>query len=189
MLRAGIAHLWLITLHPFDDGNGRVARAVTDLALAQAERHSVRLYSLSAVIMAQRQAYYQHLERTQKGDLDITEWLTWFLAILDEVLRQALVRVDRVMDKARFWQRHATTVLKGRQIKVLNRLLDTAGESFEKGINASKYSSMTKVSKASATRDLVDLLDKGCLQKLPGGGRSTRYTMSLNPASQEHEER
>jgi len=189
LLRAGIAHLWLITLHPFDDGNGRVARAVTDLALAQAERHSIRLYSLSAVIMAQRQAYYQHLEKTQKGDLEITEWLTWFLAILEEALRQALVRVARVLDKARFWQRHATAALKERQIKVLNRLLDTAGESFEKGINASKYSSMTKVSKASATRDLVDLLDKGYLQKLPGGGRSTRYTIALKPTSQEQEER
>ena len=178
LLRAGIAHLWLITLHPFDDGNGRVARAVTDRALAQAERQSIRFYSLSAAIMAQRQAYYDYLERTQRGDLDITEWLGWFLDVLQEALQQFLARVGRVLDKGRFWQKHATTVLNERQIKVLNRLLDTAGEEFEQGINARKYQSLTKVSKPTATRDLVDLLGKGCLRKLHGGGRSTRYTIA-----------
>lgn len=181
LLRAGIAHLWLITLHPFDDGNGRVVRAVTDRALAQTESRSIRFYSLSAAIMAQRQAYYDHLERAQKGGLDITEWLTWFLAVLEEALQQSLVRISRVMDKARFWQRHAATVLKERQIKVLNRLLDTAGEGFENGINAGKYKSMAKVSKATATRDLTDLLEKGCLHKMPGAGRSTRYTITIKP--------
>ena len=110
LLRAGIAHLWLITLHPFDDGNGRVARAATDRALAQAERQSIRFYSLSAAIMAQREAYYDHLERTQQCDLNITEWLDWFLAVLEEALQQALGRVSRVLDKSRFWQRHATTI-------------------------------------------------------------------------------
>jgi Fic family protein len=179
LLRAGIAHLWLVTLHPFDDGNGRVARAVTDRALAQAERQSVRFYSLSAAIMAQRQAYYDNLERAQQGDLDITEWLGWFLDVLHQALQQSLARVSRVLDKSRFWQKHATTVLNERQIKVLNRLLDSAGEAFEQGINAAKYQSMAKVSKATATRDLADLLDKGCLRRLPGGGRSTRYTVAL----------
>lgn len=181
LLRAGVAHLWLITLHPFDDGNGRVARAVTDRALAQAERRSVRFYSLSAAIMARRQAYYDQLERTQRGSLDITEWLAWFLEVLEAALRQALARVARVLGKARFWQRHATTVLNERQIKVLNRLLDHAGEEFEHGINARKYQSLTKVSKATATRDLTDLLEKGCLRKLPGGGRSTRYAIAKEP--------
>lgn len=180
LLCAGIAHLWLITLHPFDDGNGRVVRAVTDRALARAERQSIRFYSLSAAIMAQRQAYYEHLERAQKGILEITEWLTWFLAVLEEALQQALVRISRVMDKTRFWQRHAATVLKERQIKVLNRLLDTKGKGFENGINAAKYKSMAKVSKATATRDLADLLEKGCLRKMPGGGRSTRYAITLD---------
>lgn len=179
LLHAGIAHLWLITLHPFDDGNGRVTRAVTDRALAQAERQSVRFYSLSAAIMARRNAYYEHLERTQRGDLDITEWLEWFLDTLEESLHQALLRLDRVLAKTRFWQRHASTVLNERQIKVLNRLLDTVGEEFGHGINASKYQALAKVSKATATRDLAELVEKGCLQKLPGGGRSTRYGVAF----------
>ncbi|ASK19746.1 MULTISPECIES: Fic family protein [unclassified Halomonas] len=182
LVRAGITHLWLITLHPFDDGNGRVTRAVTDRALAQAERQSVRFYSLSAAIMSRRRAYYDYLESTQKGSLDITPWLLWFLDTLKEALEQALLRIDRVLMKATFWQRHATTVLNERQIKVLNRLLDTAGEGFEQGINARKYQSLAKVSKATATRDLAELLEKGCLSKLPGGGRSTRYTVLLGQA-------
>ncbi len=177
LLRAGIAHLWLITLHPFDDGNGRVTRAVTDRALAQAERQSVRFYSLSAAIMARRNAYYRHLERTQSGNLDITTWLAWFLDALEEALQQALSRVGRVLVKAKFWQRHATKVLNERQIIVLNRLLDTTGDEFEHGINARKYQSLAKVSKATATRDLAELVHKGCLERLPGGGRSTRYTV------------
>lgn len=185
LLRAGIAHLWLVTLHPFDDGNGRVTRAVTDLALAQAEQQSVRFYSLSAAIMARRSAYYDYLEKTQKSSLDITHWLAWFLDTLTEALQQALVRVDRVLNKARFWQRHATTILNERQIKVLNRLLDTAGEEFVQGINARKYQSLTRVSKATATRDLAELLEKGCLFKLPGGGRSTRYGIAMESDSQE----
>lgn len=182
LVRAGITHLWLITLHPFDDGNGRVTRAVTDRALAQAERQSVRFYSLSAAIMARRSAYYDYLESAQKGSLDITPWLLWFLDTLKEALEQALLRIDRVLIKATFWQRHATTVLNERQIKVLNRLLDTAGEEFEQGINARKYQSLAKVSKATATRDLAELLEKSCLSKLPGGGRSTRYTVLLGQA-------
>lgn len=178
VVRAGVAHLWLVTLHPFDDGNGRVTRAVTDRALAQAEQQSVRFYSLSAAIMARRQEYYDYLEQTQKGDLNITSWLGWFLDTLLQALEQALSRVEKVLLKSRFWQKHATTVLNERQIKVLNRLLDTAGDEFENGINARKYQSLAKVSKATATRDLVDLSDKGCLQRLPGGGRSTRYVVA-----------
>ena len=184
LIRAGIAHLWLITLHPFDDGNGRLTRAVTDRALAKAERHSVRFYSLSAAIMARRNAYYEHLENTQKGSLDITTWLNWFLETLEESLQQALLRVDRVMEKSRFWQRHAMTPLSERQIKVLNRLLDSAGEEFEYGINARKYQSLAKVSKPTATRDLGDLVSKGCIVQLPGGGRSTRYALLLSAHSQ-----
>lgn len=180
LVRAGVAHLWLITLHPFDDGNGRLARAVTDRALAQAERHSVRFYSLSAAIMARRNAYYEHLEQAQKGaGLEITTWLSWFLETLEESLQQALLRVDRVLEKTRFWQRHSALPLNERQIKVLNRLLDSAEEEFEQGINARKYQSLAKVSKATATRDLADLVNKGCILQLPGGGRSTRYALSL----------
>ncbi len=185
LLRAGIAHLWLITLHPFDDGNGRITRAVTDRALAQAERRSVRFYSLSAAIMGRRNAYYDHLEQTQRGGLDITSWLDWFLATLEEALEQALSRVDRVLIKSRFWQRHATTILNERQTKVLNRLLDTVGEEFEQGINARKYQSLAKVSKATATRDLAELQGKGCLRRLPGGGRSTRYAVAIETTNKD----
>ena len=183
LLRAGIAHLWLITLHPFDDGNGRVARAVTDRALAQAEKQSIRFYSLSAAIMARRKEYYHQLEQTQKGEMDITPWLSWFLNALESALKQGQLRFSLVMQKTRFWQRHSQTALTERQIKVLNRLLDDGAgqegaEGFKFGINAEKYKSLAKVSKATATRDLTDLLSKGCLMKLPGGGRSTRYTIA-----------
>ncbi|MGM0412517.1 MAG: Fic family protein [Pseudomonadota bacterium] len=182
LLRAGIAHLWLITLHPFDDGNGRVTRAVTDRALAQAEGRSIRLYALSAAIMEQRRDYYGQLERVQQGDLDITAWLQWFLEALERSLEQALGRVGRVLEKARFWQRHAGTILHERQVRALNRLLDREEGDFPGGINASQYGALAKVSKATATRDLTDLLEKGCLYRLPGGGRSTRYEVAMAPA-------
>jgi Fic family protein len=180
LLRAGIAHLRLITLHPFDDGNGRVTRAVTDMALAQAEGQAIRFYSLSAAIMARRPEYYAQLEAAQKGDLYITPWLAWFLDVLEEAMQQALARFQRVLAKSRFWQHHAQSQLNERQLKALNRLLDGAGEEFEHGINARKYIALTGASKPTATRDLADLLDKGCLIKLPGGGRSTRYAVALD---------
>lgn len=129
--------------------------------------------------MASRNAYYGNLEQTQSDDLDITQWLAWFLDTLEKAMHQAMSRMDRVLAKARFWQHQTNTALTERQIKVLNRLLDTAGEEFEQGINARKYQSLAKVSKATATRDLADLLEKGCLRKLPGGGRSSRYTLAL----------
>ena len=188
LLRAGIAHLWLVTLHPFDDGNGRVTRAVTDRALAQAEQQSIRFYSLSAAIMERRKEYYEHLEQSQKGGLDITPWLSWFLSVLEDALKQGQARFDRVLKKTRFWQRHSQTPLTERQIKVLNRLLDVGAaqegaEGFEQGINAEKYKSLAKVSKATATRDLTDLLEKGCLTKLPAGGRSTRYAIDYGESA------
>ena len=183
LVRAGIAHLWLVTLHPFDDGNGRITRAVTDRALAQAEHQNIRFYSLSAAIMERRKEYYEQLEQTQKGDLDITPWLNWFLSVLEDALKQGQVRFNRVLKKSCFWLRHSQTPLTERQIKVLNRLLDVGAaqegaEEFEHGINAEKYKNLTRVSKATATRDLTDLLHKGCLEKLPGGGRSTRYSIN-----------
>lgn len=178
LLRAGIAHLWLVTLHPFDDGNGRVTRAVTDRALAQAEHQSIRFYSHSAAIMVRRNEYYGILEQSQKGPMDITPWLQWFLSVLEDAINHGLQRFQRVLNKTRFWQRHAQTVLSERQIKILNRLLDTQGQEFSQGINASKYMSLAKVSKATATRELADLVAKKCLSKLPGGGRSTRYAIA-----------
>jgi len=184
---AAISHLWLITLHPFDDGNGRVTRALTDRALAQAEQTSIRFYSLSDAIEKNRAAYYEILENTQACktqtqqnpgcETDITEWLVWFLDVLAQAIEQGQQRIARVINKTRFWQTHSQTVLSARQVKVLNRLLDSAGEEFQQGINASKYKSLTDVSKATATRDLTELVSKGCLSQLPGGGRSTRYAI------------
>ena len=175
LLRAGIAHFWFVTLHPFDDGNGRLTRAITDLALAQAEHQAIRFYAMSASILADRADYYRVLETSQKAGLDITHWLEWFLRTLYDSLQQALQRIDRVLAKARFWQQHHHHVLSTEQIKVLNRLLDGGERGFEQGISAAKYQSVAKVSKATATRHLADLLEKGCLIRLPGGGRSTRY--------------
>lgn len=177
LLRAGIAHFWLVTLHPFDDGNGRIARAVADLALAQAHPATARLHAMSAAILANRKGYYAILEATQRGTLDITVWLHWFLETLLQSLRDAQQRIDHVLAKARFWQNHRELGLLREQSKVLNRLLD--GEDFQHGISAAQYQAVAKVSKATATRHLADLLTKGLLEKLPGGGRSTRYHVKL----------
>lgn len=184
LLRAGIAHFWFVTLHPFDDGNGRLTRAITDLALAQAENQAIRFYAMSASILADRRGYYEILERSQKDGLDITPWLEWFLQTLLHTLEQAIKRIDRVLAKARFWQQHREDGLSPEQIKVLNRLLDGSlladKSGFEGGISAAQYQAVAKVSKATATRHLADLLEKGCLLKLPGGGRSTRYQLVLD---------
>jgi len=188
LIRAGIAHLWFITLHPFDDGNGRVARALTDRVLAQAEYTSNRFYSLSAAIEADRAGYYRILEHTQSGQTatqltsnttNISDWLSWFLDTLAQAMQQGCNRIERVVNKTRFWHSHSQTVLSERQVNVLNRLFDRAGDEFLQGINASKYQSLAKVSKATATRDLAGLLEKGCLISLPGGGRSTRYALNI----------
>jgi len=176
LLRAGIAHFWFVTLHPFEDGNGRLTRAITDLALAQAEHQAIRFYAMSASILDDRAGYYHVLESSQKkAGLDITPWLQWFLKTLHSSLQQALQRIDRVLVKARFWQQHQQQALSAEQIKVLNRLLDGGERGFEQGISAAKYQVVAKVSKATATRHLADLLEKGLLVRLPGGGRSTRY--------------
>lgn len=175
LVRAGVAHFWFITLHPLDDGNGRLTRAITDLALAQGEHQSIRFYAMSASILEDRAGYYQALESSQKATLDITDWLEWFLKTLLRSLQQAMDRIDRVLDKSRFWQQHRDLSLSAEQIKVLNRLLDGGEKGFEHGISASQYQTVAKVSKATATRHLADLLEKNCLERLPGGGRSTRY--------------
>ncbi|MEO1830536.1 MAG: Fic family protein [Pseudomonas sp.] len=181
LLRAGIAHFWFVTLHPFDDGNGRLTRAITDLALAQADGQAIRLYAMSASILDDRSGYYRVLEASQKGGLDITDWLQWFLATLLDSLQQAIARIERLLAKARFWQRHRDVVFSPEQTKVLNRLLDGGERGFADGISASQYQAVAKVSKATATRHLADLLEKGCIEKLPGGGRSTRYRESTGP--------
>ncbi|MBV6663894.1 Fic family protein [Pseudomonas yamanorum] len=178
LLRAGLAHFWFVTLHPFDDGNGRLTRAITDLALAQAENQAIRFYAMSASILEDRAGYYRALETSQKATLDVTDWLEWFLQTLLRSLQQAMVRIDRVLGKTRFWQQHRDHTLSAEQTKVLNRLLDGGEKGFEHGISAAQYQAVTKVSKATATRHLADLLEKNCLVRLPGGGRSTRYQIN-----------
>ncbi|MBT2371261.1 Fic family protein [Pseudomonas fluorescens] len=178
LVRAGLAHFWFVTLHPFDDGNGRLTRAITDLALAQAEHQAIRFYAMSASILEDRAGYYRALETSQKATLDVTNWLEWFLQTLLRSLQQAMARIDRVLVKARFWQQHRDLALSAEQIKVLNRLLDGGDRGFENGISAAQYQAVAKVSKATATRHLADLLERNCLVRLPGGGRSTRYQIN-----------
>lgn len=178
LLRAGIAHFWFVTLHPFDDGNGRLTRTITDLALAQGEAQAVRFYAMSPSILEDRSGYYRVLENSQKATSDITEWLEWFLQTLLRSFQQAMARLEWVLGKARFWQAHRESGLSAEQIKVLNRLLDGGERGFADGISAAQYQAVAKVSKATATRHLAELLRKGCLQRLPAGGRSTRYQIN-----------
>ena len=174
LLRAAITHLWFITLHPLDDGNGRITRLLTDLALAQAEQQSVRFYAMSVGILANRKHYYEILERTQKGGLDISEWLMWFLDTLDETFTGVFAEVDQTVYKTNYWRSIDQTKLTTEQVKVLNRMLD--GD-FSEGINASHYQKVAKVSSATATRHLNALIEHGCLVKSGSGGRSTRYLL------------
>lgn len=178
LLRAALAHFWFITLHPFDDGNGRITRALTDLALAQADSQAIRFHSMSASILADRAGYYRVLESTQRSGLDITPWIEWFLRTLHASLLDALTRIELVIAKARYWQAHRHHALSDNQVKVLNRLLEGGERGFEQGISASKYQVVARVSKATATRHLADLVAKGCIERLPGGGRSARYTLT-----------
>lgn len=173
LIKAGLAHLWIVTLHPFDDGNGRIARAVGDLFLARADGSPQRFYSLSAQIQRERKAYYDMLERTQQQSLEVTEWLAWFLATLHRAVEQAQHTLDAVLAKTRFWQRWATTPLSERQVKLLNRLLD----GFEGKLTSSKWAAIAKCSPDTALRDITDLLAQGVLQKSDAGGRSTSYEL------------
>lgn len=172
LLRAGITHLWLVTLHPFEDGNGRITRALTDRALAQADQQGIRLFAVSEAILAHRKSYYEALERSQRQGVDITDWLVWFLEILIVAIKDALAKVERTLFKTSFWAKHGKKAVLPAQRRVLNRLLD--GE-FEQGISASQYGAVAKVSKATATRHLAELVNLAVLEKLPGGGRNTRY--------------
>jgi Fic family protein len=173
LIKAGLAHLWLVTLHPFDDGNGRIARAVGDLFLARADSSPQRFYSLSAQIQRERKAYYDILERTQKHSMDVTEWLVWFLETLHRAVGQAQHTLDAVLTKARFWQRWATLPLNERQIKLLNKLLD----GFEGKLTSSKWAVIAKCSPDTALRDINDLLARAVLRKTTAGGRSTGYEL------------
>ena len=174
LVKAGLAHLWFVTLHPFDDGNGRIARAVGDLFLARADGSPQRFYSLSAQIQRERKDYYDVLERTQKGTLDVTGWLLWFLGTLGRAVASAQTTLDAVLLKARFWQRWAGMPLNERQVKLINRLLD----GFEGKLTSSKWAAIAKCSPDSALRDITQLLELGVLRKTPGGGRSSGYELS-----------
>lgn len=179
LIKAGLAHLWFVTLHPFDDGNGRIARAVGDLFLARADGVSQRFYSLSAQIQKERKDYYDVLERTQKGTLDVTGWLFWFLGALERALSSAHNTLDQVLMKARFWQQWAGKPLNERQVKVINRMLD----GFEGKLTSGKWAAIAKCSSDTALRDITQLLELGALKKTAGGGRSTSYELSVEPES------
>jgi Fic family protein len=177
LVRAGLAHLHFVTVHPFDDGNGRIARALTDMALAQDEGVRQRLYSMSAQIVAERNDYYDVIERAQKGSLDVTDWLRWFLGCLERAMRRSNVHIDRVLYKARFWETHPGGGLNERQQKVINRLLDAGPGGFEGGLTNRKYVGMTRTSRETAKRDIAALVRKQILVKNPGGGRSVSYDL------------
>jgi Fic family protein len=173
VLRAGLAHLWFVTIHPFDDGNGRIARAIADKALGRSDQSAQRFYSMSAQIRIERNAYYDRLEKAQAGGLDITPWLEWFLACLDRAIEQSEQNLGSVLRKARFWEIHAHNPFNDRQRLMLNKLLD----GFEGKMTSSKWAQLAKCSQDTALRDILQLIDQGSLAKDPGGGRSTSYSL------------
>ena len=174
VLKAGIAHLWFVTIHPFEDGNGRIARAIADQQLARSEKTAQRFYSMSAQIRQERNAYYDILESTQKGDLDITPWLQWFLACLGRAFDGAETILRSVLQKAKFWELHAGQSFNDRQRTVINRLLD----GFEGKLTSSKWATLAKCSQDTASRDIDDLLERSILLKDAAGGRSTSYSLA-----------
>lgn len=174
VLKAGLAHFWFVTIHPFEDGNGRIARAIADMALARSENSPQRFYSMSAQIRQERNAYYDILERTQKGALDITPWMEWFLACLGRAIEGSQSILSHVLDKARFWERIKNVQLNDRQRLVIHRLLDA----FEGKLTTSKYAKLAKCSQDTAHRDILLLVKQGVLIFNPEGGRSTSYSLA-----------
>ena len=177
LLRAGLAHAWFELIHPFEDGNGRVGRALLDRALAQDEGRSSRLYSLSARFMAVRDEYYDALQALSRGDLDVTAWLLWFVEQTAAACRESVGTIERILHKARFWIRHGQSALNPRQSKVLNALLDAGPGGFVGGMTNKKYARLTHVSAATAQRDLADLTERGVL-RVHGAGRNVRYELA-----------
>lgn len=173
ILKASVAHLWFLTLHPFDDGNGRIARAITDMQLSKADGVNQRFYSMSAQIKKERKAYYKILEHTQKNDLDITLWIIWFLECLKNAILSSHTIIDKVVKKHRFWVKNAGLIINERQQKMLHKLMDN----FEGNLTTSKWAKITKTSQDSALRDISDLVNKGILIKANSGGRSTHYVL------------
>ncbi len=171
VLKAAIAHLWFVTIHPFDDGNGRITRAITDMQLARADGTSQRFYSMSAQILREKTAYYDILEQTQKGGLDITAWLSWFLDCLFHAMDHTEETLAAVVNRTKFWERNRDTPLNSRQQYMVMILLDD----FFGSLTSTKWATMTKSSPDTALRDIQDLIEKGILEKKPGGGRNTTY--------------
>lgn len=173
VIKAAIAHLWFVTIHPFDDGNGRIARAIADMQLARSDGSNQRFYSMSAQIRKERNAYYDILEKTQKETLDVTAWLEWFLSCLDRALIATDETLAVVMQKARFWEKHLTDSLNERQKIMLNKLLD----GFDGKLTSSKWAKIAKCSSDTAVRDINDLVRRNILVKEPASGRSTSYIL------------
>jgi len=177
VIKAALAHLWFVTIHPFDDGNGRIARAIADMQLSRADGNTQRFYSMSAQIRLERSRYYAMLEQTQKGSLDITEWLLWFLDCLYSALQMTDQTLARVLAKATFWERHRTTPLNARQRLMINKLFD----GFDGNLNTAKWAKITKCSSDTALRDIQNLVALGIMQKKEAGGRSTNYELTDLP--------
>jgi len=175
VLKAAIAHLWFVTIHPFEDGNGRISRAIADLLLARSENSSCRFYSLSAQIQKERKTYYAILEQTQKESLDITSWIEWFFSCLRRAIKEALFTLDTILQKMHFWEHHTNLSVNERQRKMINNLLD----GFEGKLTTSKWAKMTKCSQDTAYRDILDLVDRGILKKNAEGGRNTSYFLLM----------
>ena len=182
VLKAAIAHLWFVTLHPFDDGNGRLTRAITERMLAQSDNSPQRFYSLSAEILNQRKGYYAILEQTQRGDSDITDWLLWFLQALENALLTAHQTTKKIVIKAQFWHRHRQQAFNERQVNMLNRLLTD----FYGKLTSKKWAVMMKCSADSALRDINALIDKGILKRSQASGRSTSYEIVLDDRINKH---
>jgi Fic family protein len=181
VLKAALAHLWFVTIHPFDDGNGRIARAIADMALARSEHSAQRFYSMSAQIRQERDDYYEVLEKTQKGPMDVTSWMEWFLECLGRAIEGAQTTLGSVLSKARFWQKIKDTPLNDRQRLVLNRLLD----GFEGKLTTSKWAKLAKCSQDTALRDVLFLVERNVFAQNPGGGRSTSYSINKDLASEQ----
>lgn len=175
LVKAAVAHLWFVTIHPFDDGNGRLCRTITEMLLARADGMAQRYYSLSSAIINNRKAYYEELEKTQKGNTDITSWIEWFLKILHQAVTDSISKLDRLIKKTDFWDRHSHTEVNERQRKVLNRLLD----GFQGKLTTSKWAKICHCSQDTALRDIHDLMDKGILRDSGEGGRSKNYELIM----------
>lgn len=178
LIRAGIAHFYFVTIHPFEDGNGRIARALTDMAVAQDEKLEKRFYSLSTQIMAERNRYYDILESSQKGGLDITDWLIWFLQCTERAINNVEKIISKVLAKAEFWKKYAGVEINSRQQKVINILLDAGQGGFTGGLTTRKYVSIVKTSRVTAYREITDLVEKGVLKQNVGKGRNVNYDIN-----------